>query len=131
MPSSTGSDRARARRDVGQATVELALCLPFLCLLLLGTVQVALVIRDQLVAGLAAREAARAAAVSADPVGAGVRAALSGGLDADRAEIAISDDGTDVVAAIAYRVPTDLPLIGLLLPDLMVRASATMAFEPP
>lgn len=136
MPSSAGSDARRPgsgshRCDVGQATVELALCLPLLCLLLLGSVQVAVVIRDHLVAGLAAREAARAAVVSADPTGAGTAAAIASGLDAERATITIVDRGADVDAIVVYRVPTDLPLIGAVLPDLTVRAAATMVFEPP
>ena len=52
-----------SRGERGQATVELALCLPMLCLLLLGVVQVAVVVRDHLAVQVAAREAARAAAV--------------------------------------------------------------------
>lgn len=128
MPSSTRSDRRT--RDGGQATVELALCLPFLCLVLLGTVQVALVIRDQLAIGLAAREAARAAAVSADP-DAGAAAAARTGLDMSRADVSVADDGRDVTASITYPVVTDLPLIGPLMPDLVLRSSATMAVEPP
>ena len=103
MPSSTRSDRRAS--DRGQATVELALCLPFLCLVLLGSVQVAIVVRDQLAIGLAAREAARAAAVSAD-TGAGHDAAARTGIDMDRAGVTITDDGITVTASITYRVPT-------------------------
>ena len=58
------------RRRPGQAAVELALALPVVVVLLLGMLQVALVGRDQLAIELAAREAARAAAVSADPAAA-------------------------------------------------------------
>ncbi len=67
--------RARAGGDDGQAAVELALALPVVVVLLLGMLQVALVGRDQLAVELAAREAARAAAVSADPAGAARAAA--------------------------------------------------------
>ena len=63
--SSTSCDRP-PRRDRGQATVELALALPLLCVLLLAVVQVAVVARDQLAVQLAAREAARAASVVGD-----------------------------------------------------------------
>ena len=45
MPSSVGSDPDVARRDRGQAVVELALALPVVFLLLLGVVQVAVVVR--------------------------------------------------------------------------------------
>jgi Flp pilus assembly protein TadG len=51
--------------DSGQSTVELALTIPLLMLLLLGAVQVAIIIRGQLTVVHAAREGARAAAVSA------------------------------------------------------------------
>ena len=50
-------------RDRGQSTVEVALLLPFVALLLLAVVQVGLVARDQVLVVHAAREAARAAAV--------------------------------------------------------------------
>ena len=59
-------------RQRGQATVELALALPLVCLLLLAVLQVAVVARDRLAVEHAARAAARAAAVSADPVTFGV-----------------------------------------------------------
>ncbi len=55
----------RSRR--GQATVELALALPVLCMLLLGVVQLAVVVRDQLGVIDIARVGARAASVAADP----------------------------------------------------------------
>ncbi|MGH9185287.1 MAG: TadE family protein, partial [Acidimicrobiales bacterium] len=63
MPSSTASStrcdvtRWRAR---GQATVELALVLPFVALVLLAVAQTALVVRAQVLVTHAAREAARA-----------------------------------------------------------------------
>ena len=46
MRSSTRSELSRP--DAGQATVELALSLPLVFLVLLGVVQVGLVVRDQL-----------------------------------------------------------------------------------
>src|SRR3954451_3427932 len=60
--SSEGTDRGS--RDRGQATVELALSLPFLFLFLLGIVQLVVIVRDQLAAELAAREGASAASVT-------------------------------------------------------------------
>jgi Flp pilus assembly protein TadG len=118
------------RRDRGQAAVELALGLPLLCLFLLGVVQVGLVVRDHLVAGLAAREAARAASVAAEPVAAGVRAATAAGLDLDRASVSISESAGRVTATVVDRVTTDVPLVGALIGDVEIRASVTMAVEP-
>jgi Flp pilus assembly protein TadG len=120
----------RRRRDCGQATVELALCLPMLCVLLLGVVQVAVVVRDQLAVELAAREAARAAAVAADATGAGTSAAHTA-VRLEPLDVRITTAGATVTAAVRYVDHTDVPLIGMLLPDVTVSASATMQLEPP
>ncbi len=117
------------KHDRGQATVELALTLPFLCMLVLGVVQVAVLGRDRLAVQLAAREAARAAAVSAD-----ARAAATSGTAAVAlrgVEIELHDDGESVRALARYTDPTDVPLIGMFLPDITVQAEVVMAVEPP
>jgi Flp pilus assembly protein TadG len=118
------------RGDRGQATVELALCLPLLCTLLLTVVQVAVIVRDQLAVQLAAREAARAAAVATASDDAGTvaahRATELRPLDVDIVE----RTGT-VRATVRYVHHTDVPLVGLLLPDVTLAASVTMALEPP
>lgn len=117
------------RNDRGQATVELALALPLLCTLVLGVVQVAVLGRDRLAVQLAAREAARAAAVSAD-----ARAAAAAGVAAvslPGVEVEVRDEGRTVRAVARYTDPTDVPLIGLLLPDVVVDAETVMAVEPP
>ena len=126
MPSSAASDRRR--HDVGQATIELALCLPLVCLLLLGVVQVAVVVRDQLLVQHAAREAARAASVSASPDAAAARAA--GAIDRGL-RVAVATSGDRVTATVTITTHTDVPLVGALLPDITQTASATMAREPP
>ncbi len=117
------------RRDRGQATVELALALPLVCLLLFGIVQVAVLSRDQLAVQLAAREAARAAAASPDPGAASVAAHRAVALRPLSVEISESD-GT-VTATVSYTDHTDVPLIGALLPDVVLTATVTMAVEPP
>src|ERR671923_156335 len=58
------SARERATADHGQATIEAALTLPVVLIALLLIVQVGLVVRDALALVQAAREGARAAAVS-------------------------------------------------------------------
>ena len=125
MPSPTSSDR-----DRGQATVELALCLPLLFMFLLGIVQLVVIVRDQLAVQLAAREAARAAAVAAPPAPAAERAAnravtLRPLMVATRLSI------DAVTITVSHVTPTDVPMIGALLPDFTVSAQATMALEPP
>ena len=130
MQSSTRSEGRSRRGDRGQATVELALCLPLVCLVLLGVVQVAVVVRGQLAVQLAARDASRAAAVSADAAAAAHNAAAASGLG-EGVHVDVLSTDLIVTATVTYAEPTDIPLIGLLLPDLTLRASATMVIEPP
>lgn len=120
----------RQARDDGQATVELALALPLLCLFLCGLVQVAVLARDRVAVQLAAREAARAAAVAADPRAEGTRAA-------ERAtalrplSVTVTEAAGRVTASVSYTDPTDVPLAGALMPGVEVTATVTMAVEPP
>lgn len=119
-----------AQDDGGQATVELALALPLVCMLLIAVVQVAVIGRDQLAVQLAAREAARAAAVSADAAGAGIAAAHRAvALRPLSVDIAESND--TVTATVRFTDHTDMPLVGAVLPDVVLTASVTMAMEPP
>lgn len=123
MQSSASSD------DRGQAVVELALAVPLVCLLALGVAQVGLVARDQLLVHHAAREAARAAAVSASPVAAAQGAIDRLSLSSARTTVATSDSSVRVTIEVVSR--TDLPLIGALVPDARLRSSVVMAREPP
>lgn len=115
--------------DGGQATVELALALPMVCVLLFALVQVAVVGRDQLAVQLAAREAARAAAVSAD-VSSGV-AAAERAVALRPLSVQISERDGVVTAVVSYTDPTDVPLVGALIPAVELTASVTMSLEPP
>jgi len=125
----TASSQRGRRRDRGQSTVELALALPLICLLLLGVVQLAVVLRDQLVVIEAARLGARAAAVSAAPASAATGVATRA--IARGARVDTSEDGAMVTVSVTLVNHTDVPLIGVLLPDVEVRGRASMLFEPP
>jgi Flp pilus assembly protein TadG len=116
-------------RDRGQATVELALALPFLCVLLLAVVQVAVVARDRVAVQLAAREAARAASVAPDLRSATAAAERAIGLRPLRVQV--SEAAGVVQVRVSYTDPTDVPLVGAVLPDVEVSASVAMAVEPP
>lgn len=122
----------RRRPDSGQAVVELALTIPLLVLLLLAIVQVGLVVRDQILVVHASREAARAAAVDPDS-GAPRRAAeRSSELSSDRIRLEISDrgaPGSTLRVTIRYSSPTEVPLIGALLPDVQLRAVTAIRVE--
>ncbi len=116
--------RSRSREQ-GQATVELALVLPVVVLALLAVIQVALVVRDRVALVHAAREAARAASVDADP-GRAARRTLPG------AEVRVGprpEVGEPIAVVVTYRSATDLPLVGALFPDPLFRSRVVMRVE--
>jgi hypothetical protein len=104
--------------------------LPVVVVLLLGMLQVALIGRDQLALELAAREGARAAAVAADPAGA-ARAAADRVTSLQPLEVEVTVGSTTVTVTVGYHSGTDVALIGRLIGDFDLRATATMALEPP
>jgi hypothetical protein len=112
----------------GQTTVELALVFPVVLLLILVLIQAALVLRDDLALTSAAREAARAASLDADPARAerAAAAVLPGARVSSGARPAV---GELVIVRVSYRSPTTLPLVGPLLPDPELVAHAAMRVE--
>ena len=117
-------------REQGQAAVELALAFPIVMVLLLALVQVTLVVRDQVAVIHAAREGARAAATTGATAGDGVAAARQAtALESGRLSVEVTI-GAEVQATVRYRSPTAVPLVGHLLGDVTVRATAVMRAEP-
>jgi hypothetical protein len=120
--------------DRGQASVELALLLPVVVLLLLAVLQVGLLARDVVLVTHAAREAARAAATDPDPTAAHEAVAGSGGLRSDRVSVDVRgrrEPGSRVSATVTYRAPTIVPLVGALVGDRTLVSTATMRVETP
>jgi len=116
--------------EQGQAAVELALAFPIVMVLLLALVQVTLVVRDQVAVIHAAREGARAAAATGATAGDGVAAAQQAtALESGRLSVQVAI-GPEVRATVRYRSSTDVPLVGRLLGDVTVQATATMRAEP-
>jgi len=110
--------------------VETALTLPVIVLLLCGLIEVALVARDQLALEQAAREAVRAASVSAAPATAADQAAHRATTLRPLAVTTSAGAGTvSVTVGSHHRVA--IPLIGALIDDLDLSATATMTWEPP
>ena len=131
---------AHTATSAGQATVEFALGLPLVCLLALGVVQVAVVARHQFHLESLARAAARAAAVAADPDAAAGLVAAASRLQPVRVDVDIGElSGIDtparrigiVAVTITHTDTTDVPIVGLLVPDVDLDATATMPLEPP
>jgi hypothetical protein len=120
------------RAEGGQATVELALCLPVLAALALVLLQVVVVVRAQVLLTHAAREAARETAVTSDLRAIRRAAELSGDLDGSRLVVTVRGRGRPGSRArveLRYRAPTELPLVGSLLTDVTLRANAAIRVE--
>ena len=120
----------------GQSTVELALALPLVALVMLLVVQVGLVVRDDVLVTHSAREAVRVAAVTRDAAAPAAAAARAGPLVPERMHVdvrrrtAATPGGQAVVEVrVRYRSVTDVPLVGLLLPDLDLEARSVMRDE--
>ena len=116
--------------DRGQATVEFAIALPLVAILVLAVVQLVVVARDQLAVELAAREGARAAAVAGSTADAATLAAESA-TTLRPLTVSTSDDGRLVTVTVTASNPTNVPLVGMVIADVEVRGSATMLREPP
>jgi hypothetical protein len=118
----------RHRPDGGQATVELALTLPFVAVLLLAVVQVLVVAHAQQLVAHAAREGARIAATGADPAATLRAASVGGGPGPPAVEVRVLDGGL-VEVTVRRRFATDVPIVGALTPDLELVGRATFRFE--
>ena len=120
---------ARRRRGVhGQATAEFALVLPFVVLLFLGLLQVALIARDYVLVIHAARAAAREASVDAGADR--VRAAATSVLDGAKVDAGPKGAvGEPIRVSVRYTSRTDVPIVGALLPDRELTASSVMRVE--
>ena len=102
--------------------------MPVLILFLLALVQTALVARDELLVQDAAHAAAGEASVDAGPIriADAARRTLRG-VDVEVHRSGRVGDAVEVV--VRYRDHTNVPLVGPLFPDVVLRASATMRSE--
>lgn len=120
--------------DDGQATVELALCLPVLAVLLTIVVWAAGFATDHVRLWHAAREAARVAAVDADEQQI-EQAAAAGGLAGLVVSVEPRPDarvrGEPVTVTVTFRPAADLPLLGALARGFVMSARSTMRIERP
>ena len=116
--------------DRGQSSLELALCLPLLMVFVLGFVQVAIVVRDQLAVQAAARDGARAASTAAAAPTAARRAAENA---VSLRPLDVSTNASPRTATVTIRFinHTTVPIVGMLIPDVTVTATASMVLEPP
>ncbi len=127
----TGSvRRLRTPNGRGQATVEAALLLPLLALLLLAVAQAGVVVRDQVHLTRATSAAARAAMV--DPSESAARSALletGGGLAIEGVSVRGSRSPGSLLTVSAVASPTRLPLVGGAVGWIRLRESLVVRVE--
>lgn len=104
------------------------MALPLLVVVLLGVAQVVVVAVHQIALVNAARDAVRAASVSAEPDTAARAAAARLMPEAD---CAASVEGNTVTVTLTSQDGTDVPLIGAVIPTVDLTSHATMTLEPP
>ena len=122
------------RDERGQSTVELALCLPVVVIVLAVVVQVGVVASDHVKVWHAAREAARVAAVDADEetIRQAAQRAGVGPLDITiEPQDLYRRQGEPVTVAVSYSPSTRVPVIGTLFEGLTLDAEASMRIEEP
>ena len=118
----------------GQATVELALCLPFVAAILAGVIEVGFLVGDYVTLWHAAREAARAAVVDPDPAAAHEaieRVGLEGVAVHVRPDSGYRVQGRPLRVSLSYSPSGHVPLVGKLATALEFRAHASMRIEQP
>lgn len=125
---------AGVRGEVGQTTVELALCLPVVIFVVVAVIEVGLIVADQVRLWHAAREAARQAVVD-DHTDAAIDAARRAGFDS--LDVTVDPEsnyrqqGEPLTVTVVYDRPGAIPLIGRLFEHIELQSTATMRIERP
>ena len=109
--------------------MEFAVALPIVVVAMLAIAQVGVAVRNELAVELAAREGARAAAVSSDAIGAATDAARRA-VDLP-IEVQVTIGAATVAVTVTYVDPTDVAIVGAAIGPVTHEATATMAIEPP
>ena len=117
-------------RESAQATVEFALVLPVLVLVMWLGVESVLLARDQVLVTHAAREAARVAAVGGSDDEARSSAATRSGLEGQVGfSVVVAVNAGVAEATVRLEERSRLPLIGQLVPRLEVSSFVAMRVE--
>ncbi|MGQ0680442.1 MAG: TadE/TadG family type IV pilus assembly protein [Actinomycetota bacterium] len=119
----------RYRAESGQSTVEFALVLPLVVLLLLGLLQVGVLVKDQLLVLGAAREGVREAIVNADHAQIETAAGKAAPGLPLRLLIERGKERGDPAKVVVTASPTKLPLVGQMVAGVTLKAAATMRLE--
>jgi Flp pilus assembly protein TadG len=122
------------RCDGGQATVELALCLPVVALVLAAVVEVGALASDQARLWHSAREAARVAAVDPDVRDVAAAATAAGLKDVElvvRPPPTYRIQGDPVTVELSYKPRAGVILLAPVVERMTLSARATMRVEQP
>lgn len=114
--------------DRGQASVEFALTIPVLLLVLLGAIQVFVLLVDRLHLVHVTRDATRAASVSGSPSDAVSRVVERAWSDRS-VTYHVSESGDLISVRVQLVNTTEVPIIGRFLPDVRLTESLTMLTE--
>ena len=117
------------RSATGQATVEFTILLPAVAVVALALVQLGLVVHARVMVTHAAREGVRVAAVGGDDDAVVRTVAVAGGLHPSRVRVAVDRAGGRATVRIDYDASTDVAIVGELLGDVALSATATMRLE--
>ncbi len=107
----------------------MALALPVLALGVLLVVQAGVVVAGHVATVHAAREAARAVAVDDRPGVAASAVAATGRVGCQAAVDRPAEPGATLLVTVTCPVPTDMAVVGPLLPEVTARARAAMRVE--
>lgn len=113
----------------GQATVEFALVVPVVVVVALSLVQVGLVVHARVMVTHAAREGARVAAVGGTDGRVAEAVAVAGRLPPSRLRVFTDRSDGRVTVRVDYDAATRVPIVGALLGDVALTATATMRME--
>ena len=113
----------------GQATVEFAFLLPVAVVALLLIAQIGLVVRARVMLTHAAREGARVAAVGGSDAEVKAAVVAAGSLNPARLTVGVTRDASVVTVLVVYVVQTDVSVVGAILDDPRMSATATMYRE--
>jgi Flp pilus assembly protein TadG len=127
--------RTTLKAEHGQATVEFALVLPVLLLVVFGIVQFGIAFNNSLTLADAVRAAARAAVVNGQDLGtattAAQQAAASSAPGLDQAELAqgltVTESGTDLTVSGTY--PYSIDVLGIVVASGSLSSTTTEVIE--
>ena len=114
------------RDQGGQATVEFALVIPLVAMMLLLIVQAAVVVREQVMLINGVREAARAAAVDPSADITGLTRTASG---ISPIRVSTSNNGTTITVTANAEVPIVVPFLRSVRSSVGIDAQATFRSE--